>query len=322
MSNVSVVIPLYNKGPHIRRAMDSALAQTFEDFEVIVVDDGSTDDGASIVRSYADPRIRLVCQENAGVSAARNRGITEAKSERIAFLDADDEWRPHFLETVLDLQRRYPEAGAYYTAWEQCENGQISRAAFMDCCKLMKEGLYDDYFNRVASCDIMRMWTSALMVPRNVFDVVGNFPVGVRRGQDQHLWTRIALYYRIAWSPRFSAIYHRDLDNRAYAVCPVHLDVPDAEPIEAFLASDHEAPSPRENIREYLAHSRLICASVLCLLGRKAEASVLLRKAAGTKRYVKHRRLVQMALLLPLPLIRLLQRIRGMAQPGPSEIID
>ena len=91
------------------------LAQTEQEFEVIVVDDGSTDGGAAIVEHFADPRIRLITQENRGASAARNRGIRESWADLVAFLDADDEWYPAFLETALDLRRRYPGAGLYAT---------------------------------------------------------------------------------------------------------------------------------------------------------------------------------------------------------------
>ena len=91
---VSVIIPLYNKSQYIARTLDSVLAQTFQDYEVIVVNDGSTDDGPRIVRQYRDPRLRLVSQENRGLSGARNRGIAESRTDWVAFLDADDEWMP------------------------------------------------------------------------------------------------------------------------------------------------------------------------------------------------------------------------------------
>jgi len=97
MSEVSVIIPLYNKGKYIARALDSIFAQTYQDFEVIVVDDGSTDNGPDIVKQYADPRLRIIRQQNAGPGAARNRGIAESLAFYVAFLDADDEWLPGFL---------------------------------------------------------------------------------------------------------------------------------------------------------------------------------------------------------------------------------
>ena len=110
---VSVIIPLYNKAPYLRRALDSIAAQTFADFEVIVVDDGSTDDGATIVEKYPDSRFRLIRQANAGPGAARNAGIAQARGELIAFLDADDEWLPEFLyESVRLLESFWPEVAS------------------------------------------------------------------------------------------------------------------------------------------------------------------------------------------------------------------
>ena len=109
MSNfVSVVIPLCNKESYIRRALNSIVNQSFQDFEVIIVDDGSTDKGAEVVRGFDDPRIRLIQQENSGTFTARNRGIKAARGDLIAFLDADDEWKPEHLEVLLRLQEKYP----------------------------------------------------------------------------------------------------------------------------------------------------------------------------------------------------------------------
>src|SRR5687767_12772807 len=101
MAHVSVIVPLYNKGPYVRRMLDSISAQTFSDFELIVVDDGSTDDGPVQVDRHPDRRIRMVRQANAGPGAARNRGISEASGELIAFLDADDEWLREYLACAV-----------------------------------------------------------------------------------------------------------------------------------------------------------------------------------------------------------------------------
>src|SRR5579885_1362295 len=109
---LSVVIPLYNKAPHVARAIESVQRQSVRDFELIVVDDGSTDGGAGIVGAIDDSRIRLITQPNAGASAARNRGVGEARGELIAFLDADDTHNPLFLEEILGLAARHEEAGA------------------------------------------------------------------------------------------------------------------------------------------------------------------------------------------------------------------
>lgn len=111
-SKVGIVIPLYNKGTLVRRALNSVLNQTYQNFEVVVVDDGSTDEGPDVVRECSDPRVRLIRQANAGPGAARNRGVQETHAPYLAFLDADDEWMPLFLEVYVDGLRGHPDCDA------------------------------------------------------------------------------------------------------------------------------------------------------------------------------------------------------------------
>ena len=115
---ISVVIPLYNKERQIAHTLRSVFAQTFQDFEVVIVDDGSTDGSVAEVEKFTDSRIRLIRQVNAGVAAARNRGIEEAQGELIAFLDADDEWKPEYLATQYHLYQKYPECSVYACNYE------------------------------------------------------------------------------------------------------------------------------------------------------------------------------------------------------------
>ena len=109
---MGVVIPLYNKGTLVRRALNSVLSQTYQNIEVVVVDDGSTDEGPDVVREFSDPRVRLIQQENAGPGAARNRGFQETQAPYLSFLDADDEWMPRFLEVYVESLRLHPDCDA------------------------------------------------------------------------------------------------------------------------------------------------------------------------------------------------------------------
>lgn len=162
----TVVIPLYNKERHISRAIASVLNQTHRDLELIVVDDGSTDRGVSKVEMIKDPRIRIIKQENSGVSAARNRGITEASSEFIAFLDADDAWKPNFLEVIQSLIEDYPEAGAYGTGYEF--SYQSSKRVLPNSILSFEKdwhGLVDDYFRAAMSSPLLS--ASSVVIPKS-----------------------------------------------------------------------------------------------------------------------------------------------------------
>lgn len=215
MSLFSVVIPLYNKEPHIQRTINSVLAQKVQDFEIIVVDDGSTDNSVEVVKNFKDQRIRLIQQKNAGVSAARNKGVKETKADLIAFLDADDEWMPCFLETVLRLREKYPEAGAYATAYEKCdEKGKKFKPLYKMIPPAPWEGLLTNYF-LTAALGEMPIAASAICVPKTILIEFGGFQEGVWVWEDSDLWGKIALKYKIAFSQEIGAAYHIEATNRA-----------------------------------------------------------------------------------------------------------
>jgi hypothetical protein len=317
---ISVVIPLYNKVRHVKRALDSVLAQTCPDFEVIVVNDGSTDGSEKVVERYTEPRIRLVSQENAGVSVARNRGIADSRGDLIAFLDADDEWLQGHLETVLRLAEKYPECGAYATAYEILETGGKRRpASFKGIPATPWEGVVPNYFR----CTPAPVWISAAAVPRRVFDSVGLFPVGVQPGEDYDMWCRIALRYAIAFSNEVGAIYHLGAENRACRR-PRHETPlsPVVGSLEQALKSGFlPAGVRRDDIVEYKNRYHVFSAGVLLSAGAHSEARVHLRAAASTRRFRQACAVWYLYLcsLVPPRLLGWARRVRRLArstQPG------
>ncbi|WP_292521841.1 glycosyltransferase [Methanoculleus sp.] len=259
MPAVSVVIPLYNKRPHIARAVTSVLAQTVRDVEVIVVDDGSTDGGAEVVRGF--DRVRLIRQENRGVSAARNRGIAAARGELVAFLDADDEWMPGHLEALVRLRERYPCAGIYATAYLISEGGGRVRAPSLGPGVPPEpwEGLLPSYF-KAAALGEPPLSASTVAVPRSILHETGGFDTRVWSGEDVDLWGRIALKYPVAFTRDGPGIYHKAASNRACTRREPIPEHPFIAPAERALRAGEVAPALREDLLEYMASRQIIVA--------------------------------------------------------------
>lgn len=205
----SVIIPLYNKEQYVERTLRSVLSQTYQDYEIVIVDDGSTDNSLSIVRSFDDPRIRIVQQKNAGVSAARNRGIAEAKYDLIAFLDADDEWLPDYLKTIKEMENSFSQCYVFATNYKIVDSNSNERLPVNT--SLLKfegqHGMLSDYFN-TASRTAPPIWTSAVVVRKSALESVGGFPVGITLGEDLLVWARLACAYKIAYTKVVLAIYN------------------------------------------------------------------------------------------------------------------
>lgn len=216
MRTISVVIPLYNKEPFIERTISSVLAQTHTDFEIIIVDDGSTDESVARVKLFADERIRLINLEHGGVSAARNRGISEANSDLIAFLDADDTWKPTFLETILSLEANFPEAGAFATNYEIILPEGKPYFPKYQRIPVSKEKVILPSYIKLVKGDLPIM-SSAVAVKKSVFMEIGGFLEGESLGEDQEMWFRIAQHYPISYATSREATYYRGQPNSVCA---------------------------------------------------------------------------------------------------------
>jgi glycosyltransferase involved in cell wall biosynthesis len=210
----SIVVPLYNKQKDIKQTLLSALSQTFRDFELIVINDGSTDGSEAEVVSITDERLIYQKTENQGVSAARNLGIEKAKGNYIAFLDADDYWYPDHLETLKNLADIFPHAGAVAANYEfKHPNGTITNTFFEDIDTDFK-GIVKDFFK--SSMLFRVMWTSAVAVKKDVFLKTGIFDTSITlgAGEDTDMWIRIALAYPIAFNAKITATYNLGSSNR------------------------------------------------------------------------------------------------------------
>lgn len=197
---ISVVIPLYNKEQSIASTLQTVLNQTYQDFEIVIVDDGSTDRSVEEVKKVADPRIRLIHQTNAGVSAARNRSIEEAKGEYIAFLDADDEWKSDYLKTQYELTQKYPECSVFACNYEfKDTQGRVTPTIIRKLPFKGEDGILSNYFE-IASCSHPPLWTSAVIVKKSAIQSIGGFSIGIKSGEDLLTWARLAVQEKIAYS--------------------------------------------------------------------------------------------------------------------------
>lgn len=241
MARISVIIPLYNKAQTISRTLQSVARQSVQPLEVIIVDDGSTDGSAEVVESMALEQVRVVRQANAGVSAARNKAIELAQGEWVALLDGDDVWCEKYLENVERMLSLHSDAGAVGTAFV-IDDGKNLVAADTP----IKEGVVDFFAESMSRYVLI---PSATVVRRELVLQLGGFPEGMRMGEDQYLWTKIARTSKVVFSPQRLVVYSRAAENRSASIyC--------AEQSQ-FSLEDLYDPSAEDISNEYVARVAL-----------------------------------------------------------------
>lgn len=219
---LSVIIPLYNKASYIEKTIRSVLNQTYKEFELIIVDDGSTDNGLQIVKNIINTSSmplggwNIVEQSNQGVSTARNNGVKHANFDHIAFLDADDWWSPTFLEEMNALIVHYPDAGIYGSSYYKVNKGKHI-SANIGVESIFQSGLIN-YFQVYAKTLWMPLTSITTVIKKDIFKQLHGFNPMLKLGEDFDLWARIAANYPVAFLNKPLAYYNQDVDVNERAV--------------------------------------------------------------------------------------------------------
>lgn len=279
---ISVVIPLYNKAHTIVNTLQTVFNQTYQNFEVVIVDDGSTDNGVQLIQErFDDSRIRIITQENAGVSVARNRGIDEAKGEWIAFLDADDEWLPEYLASVDSAIVRFPSCGMILTG-RMCQNYQTrDRKGYIPKQLKGKVSQIEFFANPHVYAHISAtcIKTSLLKEPKTW----NRFIEGHRYNEDFYLLFAVALHTKVAYIGSFLSIYNGNVTGQATSSMMSKQKVKDSILFHDHIMEEGDKCAENKIFRIFMKYEfRHIC---IGLLKQKdyATLSMFLRSSGGRR---------------------------------------
>lgn len=256
---ISVIIPLYNKESYIERTIRSVLSQTFGEYEIIVVNDGSTDGSVAVVERMNHPFVRLVQQKNGGVSAARNRGIEEARFDYVAFLDADDEWKENHLEVIAHLIKEYPVCGVFGTSYYFAKEGGIATLPILpDRFPFQGEqGVLTNYYEMASGTDFP-IHMSSYAVRKTEIQKIGGFPVGIPSGEDIITLARLHAVCDFAYSKQPTSVYY--LVSEGKNARPIEMKNPLDKAFDGLL----QTAAHRKGIRRFVSswHKRRMVGAI------------------------------------------------------------
>jgi len=270
MPKFSVVIPLYNKSNYIKKAIESVCAQSFEDFELVIVNDCSTDNSLEIAKTYNDPRIRfLEHSENKGLSASRNTGIKNTSAQYIAFLDADDSWKPQFLEKINFLITEYKQADLFATNYEiSLQNGKYISHSF-DITNQQPHSVVSNFFeSNLAQTTYI---PSGLCVNRRVFESIGLYNEAISYSEDVDFNIRAHSKFQMAYYNEAFVTYTLESENQITQNSIKGKIIPDYDYFENLF-------SERKDIKKYLDFQRYIKAKLFKLSRDKLTYNALVSK--------------------------------------------
>jgi glycosyltransferase involved in cell wall biosynthesis len=287
LCEVAVVVPTYNAADYIARAVDSVLSQTDVHFSLCVIDDGSTDETASIMERYSG-RLAYYRQAHAGQAAARNRGIRMSSSIYVAFLDADDYWLPEKLQRQVALLEQNPKVGLVCSDCGTIAAGRIANTHF-ETNAVPRAGMI---FDRLAlDCFI---FTPTVMVRRACLDEVGLFNQSLSVSEDFNLWLRIAARWQVAVIPEVLAVREMRAEGLSLSTPPeVYLEngIAALEDVRAVCTelSPQESSALQAAIAErYYVYGSHLLASGQYTQSRKKLASALTEKPAHWRAWTKY----------------------------------
>lgn len=306
MDLFSIVIPLYNKEKHICDAVESVLKQTYEGFELIIIDDGSTDHGFQAISNYIhDKRVQVFQQENAGVSSARNNGISHARNEYICFLDADDLWMPNHLEVLKELICQYPDAGLFATRHKLIEVDGTERIIPMgkELC------LIDDIFRAELDTGYNYLNTNSVCIPHKILMESGLFDIGEITGEDTSVWLRIAARYNVAMAKPVTTIYRREYSN-AFVGLALNSTWSFIKYSEQLLKLNMISDKKKDSIRMYINRYRISLCRHALLIGDKDNAKIHYNTINWSLQGKKEKLVTDICTIIPSTILRMLYHIR------------
>lgn len=304
----SVIIPLYNKEEYIEDTITSVLNQNFKDFEIIIVNDGSTDNSLIEVKKFKDKRIKLYSQNNQGLSHTRNNAIKKSKGLFMAFIDADDYWKPNHLEQLKQLITDFPNNGLYATAYTLKKSKNTYHTAKYNDLPNNFRGIVPSFFKH--SLQHCVAWVGAMCIPKVIFDSIGFFDPEIYSEQDIDLYIRIALKYDFVLdASKVTSIYNRTMDDNMS-------NYSEKISISKFLNAYKEEEKNNKDLNKYMDLNRFSTLVFFKLSGNKFLEKQLL-KDVNFNNLTSIQRLI---LKLPNSIVKLLFKVKETLKLNPFYI--